>query len=290
MKRMPRTGASFMTGSAALSGLPPLNGFPGEFLLVMAALAGIASPGPTAVALWSLAALAGIAFTAGLAVAAFARLTGMACLGHPRSEAAAKAHESGASLRAPMGLLAALCLASGLASPWVAERLAPALAGLPGGAAAGSAALASVTLPLLGITASALAFCALAALLAAARARLLAGREVTSAVTWDCGYARPAASMQYSASSFARPLVLLFQPVLRLATRLEGVEGFFPRRAALAESAPDVFSERFFKPLAAWVVRRTDAVRAMQSGRLHLYILYILLTLVGLLVWRMRLP
>src|SRR5438067_1498749 len=35
------------------------------------------------------------------------------------------------------------------------------------------------------------------------------------ALTWDCGYARPTARMQYTASSFAQIVVRLFRSVLR---------------------------------------------------------------------------
>ncbi|MFA6292462.1 MAG: proton-conducting transporter membrane subunit, partial [Victivallales bacterium] len=43
MKKMPFTGACFMTGSAAISGLPPFNGFISEFLIFLAAFYGITS-------------------------------------------------------------------------------------------------------------------------------------------------------------------------------------------------------------------------------------------------------
>ena len=40
-KRMPRTSFLFLFGSAAISGLPPLNGFVGEFLIYLAAFKGL---------------------------------------------------------------------------------------------------------------------------------------------------------------------------------------------------------------------------------------------------------
>ena len=39
------------------------------------------------------------------------------------------------------------------------------------------------------------------------------------AVTWDCGYAKPTARMQYTASSFAQPIVNFFKPLLSPAIR-----------------------------------------------------------------------
>ena len=37
------------------------------------------------------------------------------------------------------------------------------------------------------------------------------------AVTWDCGYAHPAPTMQYTASSLAQPVTRVLQPALRTA-------------------------------------------------------------------------
>ena len=46
LKRMPVTGATFLVGAAAISGLPPLNGFVSEFLIYLGALAGLGSRRP----------------------------------------------------------------------------------------------------------------------------------------------------------------------------------------------------------------------------------------------------
>ena len=41
LKRMPVTGATFLIGAAAISGLPPLNGFVSEFLIYLGAVTGL---------------------------------------------------------------------------------------------------------------------------------------------------------------------------------------------------------------------------------------------------------
>ncbi len=46
LRRMPVTGATFLVGAAAISGLPPLNGFVSEFLIYLGAMAGLGRPGP----------------------------------------------------------------------------------------------------------------------------------------------------------------------------------------------------------------------------------------------------
>jgi hypothetical protein len=119
------------------------------------------------------------------------------------------------------------------------------------------------------------------------RRRLLAGRSVEETGTWDCGYARPTARMQYTASSFAQPLTELFGLVLRTRTRLVPPEGLFPRRAALETDTPDAFSELLFRPAFAGIEWVLDQLRVLQQGRIQVYVLYIVLTLIALMVWKL---
>ena len=88
LKRMPWTGATFLVGAAAISGLPPLNGFVSEFLIYLGAFhGGAALSGANAVA--SLFVILALALIGGLALACFAKAFGIIFLGEPRSEHAA---------------------------------------------------------------------------------------------------------------------------------------------------------------------------------------------------------
>jgi hypothetical protein len=111
---------------------------------------------------------------------------------------------------------------------------------------------------------------------------------VGEALTWDCGYARPTPRMQYTASSFARPLTLLFGGFLRTRTTRVAPAGPFPQQAALATETPDVFRDALFSPAFRMVSGALAKLRWLQHGRVQLYVLYILLTLVVLLVWKLR--
>ena len=90
--RLPVTSACFLVGAAAISALPPLNGFVSEWLLFQAVLV---SPGLPEGILRFLAPAVGamMALAAALAAACFVRAYGITFLGRPRSEAARAAHE-----------------------------------------------------------------------------------------------------------------------------------------------------------------------------------------------------
>lgn len=282
LRRMPRTGACVAVGAAAISGLPPLGGFVGEFLLFLAALRATLTP---ALALPGVTALVGVALVAGLAAAAFTKVLGIGFLGHARSAEAASAHESGGGFTRPMTALACACLVAGFAWTWPFARVfAPGdrstAPPLPPGAPITDILAPTWTVPLAGAL-----LVGLIALLAWTRARLLAGRTVRQAVTWDCGYARPDARMQYTGSSYVLPLAGLFQSIVR--TRAEWVppEGLFPRSSRLRTATPALFRTLLYEPAFDRLRAALQRLKWLQHGRLQLYVLYIVVVFVLLIVW-----
>ncbi|MBI4564213.1 MAG: hypothetical protein HY716_05925 [Planctomycetes bacterium] len=288
MKRMPLTGATFLIGAAAISGLPPLNGFVSEFLIYLGAYRGATSAGAP-VAVPSIAAIAGLALIGGLAAACFAKACGVVFLGEPRGAHASGAHEAPRAMGIPMLVLAVACVAIGLLGPLLMRTLAPVLiqvTALPPADVVTS--IDEAARPLRFIAGGAGGFLVLAALLALARAVLLSRRPIHESVTWDCGYARPTPRMQYTSSSFAQPLTDLFGLVLRTKRRASAPRGYFPGEAAFASETPDVWRETLWRRLFAGATWGFSKFAWLQQGRVHLYILYIALTLVALLIWGLR--
>jgi len=287
LKRMPWTGLSFLIGAVAISGLPPLNGFVSEFLIYLGAFRGALSADTTA-AVPLFGVVAGLALIGGLAAACFTKAFGIAFLGEPRSAPAWRAHEPGLAMRLPMLLLAASCVAIGCLAPLVIGMLAPVVervSGLSPETVRG--VVVSATGPLSFVALAALGILLLTALLAGLRQRLLSGRRVEETCTWDCGYARPSPRMQYTASSFTQPLTELFGLVLQSRRALVLPRGLFPRHASLTTETPDVCAQRLYAPVFTAIGRGLSALRWLQHGQVHLYVLYIALTLLVLLVWKL---
>jgi hydrogenase-4 component B len=113
-------------------------------------------------------------------------------------------------------------------------------------------------------------------------------RPTLRTMTWDCGYSAGSVRMQYTASSFAAGLVGLFRWALWAevaAPRL--ARSPFPGPAQLHTRLPDPVLDRLTLPAARWIGRTSTWFRWVQRGRLHSYVLYILLALVvGLLTAR----
>jgi len=298
-KRMPWTAALFLVGALAICGLPPLNGFVSELLVYLGLTDMTVGHGATApIAGVTVPALA---LVGALAVACFVKVFGTGFLGEPRSPEAASAHESAPSMLGTMGVLAAVCAVIGLApiafapaldrvvAAWPSVRPAPPLSD--------AAPLSEVTL-----------FAALLTLLLGlgvwlVRRRVLRRRDArahgTAATTgalgplgtlgtvgtWDCGYAAPRATMQYTGSSFADALVRLFAWVLRPTAHRPAPVGPFPGRTHFGSHVAEPVLERVVMPTLARGERLVQRLHVFQQGRVQSYILYLMVALVVLFLW-----
>jgi hydrogenase-4 component B len=288
LKRMPWTGLTFLIGSIAICGLPPLNGFISEVLIYLSALHGGVSVGgrmPVA----GVVTIGGLALIGGLAVACFTKAFGVVFLGQPRTEQTAEVHEVGWMMTMPMVALAIGCLAVALLAPFLVGVLVPIIvqvSQLP--ISTVDPYFAQGTAPLLPVMVVSAVFLGLVAVIALWRFLLLRRRSVRVAVTWDCGYARPTSHMQYTASSFVQPITRMFRGVLRTRRRYQPPEGTFPATVTVQTHTPDVFAELLFRPMFIAVRKSLDAFRWFQHGNVHLYVMYILITLISLMFWKLR--
>jgi formate hydrogenlyase subunit 3/multisubunit Na+/H+ antiporter MnhD subunit len=280
-RRMPTTASSFLVGSIAICGLPPLNGFVGEWLIYVGAFRAAVSL-PAAGAVSALVLIAVLALIGGLAAACFVATFGTVFLGEPRTKLP-RVNEAGRAMRGAMLVGALLCVAIGL-WPLGALRLVLPAAQLAGGIAP---LATDASAPLLAMSRVAFVLALLIAVLALLRYALLRKREVTQGVTWSCGYAAPSARMQYTASSFAQPLLATFAPIVHVRTQQHGPSGYFPASAHYEEHIADVAGEQLLIPGTRRLVRALSRLRVIQQGRVQLYVIYIVATLVVLLFWQL---
>jgi hydrogenase-4 component B len=269
---MPWTASLFALGAAAISGLPPLNGFVSEWLVYLGLFDAALAHGPAAWVAVPAAILLGV--TGALALACFVKACGVVFLGAPRSAAAAAARESGPAMRGPMLLLAAACVAIGLAPalfwPAVARTVGAWQPAWTGGAApAALAALGWIHV-------------ALAGLAVAAATWLWRRAPVRRAVTWDCGYAAPTARMQYTAGSFAALITEWFAWILRPARHEHRPAEPLPASARYEEHTPETILEHLIVPAGGVVMQISRAARGLQHGRLQAYLLYLLVGVAAL--------
>jgi formate hydrogenlyase subunit 3/multisubunit Na+/H+ antiporter MnhD subunit len=287
-KKMRWTGTAFLIGACAISGLPPLNGFISEFFIYLASFQAVASTRSAATGA-ILGVIGGLALIGALVAATFAKAFGIIFLGERRVADVPEVHESGRRMVVPMLILALACFAAGLFSVAILRAMVPVLQTvMPLSRSVIWANLTTMKELLVNITVGFLGLTAAGIVLFLVRLRLLAGRNVRKALTWDCGFARPTPRMQYSAGSFSEIFTSLACFLIKVRFKFLPPEGFFPRRAALSVESGDAFRESLYRPIFRRIGRRLARLRWIQSGRTQVYVLYIAVTLLALFIWRLR--
>ncbi|MCC7387064.1 MAG: oxidoreductase [Deltaproteobacteria bacterium] len=279
LRRMPWTGSALLLGSVAIAGLPPLNGFTGEWLLYRG-LTQLGVSGPTPSNLAAMGGATALALVGGAAALCFVRLVGIVLLGTARSDAAAHAHESPLAMTGPVWILVLACVAGALAAPALVWAQASVLTEL--GAATGDVAAASRDLAPLSL-ANLLLFVAIG-LVTALITRRSGGAPRTE--TWGCGYAAPTARMQYTGRGFSEFLTMRALPRwLRARAHVRAPEGMFPTEATFTTDVADPLTRAGYEPLLIWTGHHFARLRFLQQGNLHIYLVYVLAAVIGGMAW-----
>ena len=292
IKRMPRTALFFLVGAAAISALPPLNGFVSEWLVFQALLGGAAIP-RSEVAVLMPVAVALLALTSGLAAACFVKAFGITFLGMPRSGEADRAREVPLAMQCGMAVLALACGALGLGAFAMVPALGAVLAGQSGMPPV--AVAFSLRLPLevpgaVGRMSPTFLLLGLVLLLAAVPLALRlfgAARGLRVSDTWGCGRIAQTPRMQYTATAFAEPLrrvfAELYRPTEDLSIDFHPDSRYFVQSIEYRTRILPWFERYLYEPVIAWVKVWAARARAVQSGSVHAYLGYLVGALVALL-------
>lgn len=285
MKRMPWTGRGMLLGATAMAGLPPLNGFISEYLMFISlAETTLETTGGSSLA--ALLALGALAAIGTLAAAAFVRLVGIAVLGSPRSQRADRAHESPVIMLAPVAVLVVLCLGVAIWPRRVISFLLPAVHQLLGGAVGEAPPNIEALVPLSSLGAINLAMLAALATLGAGLMLLTRKSARTEGPTWGCGYSQPTSRMQYTGASFSMLLASRLLPrALQARMSLQPPRGLFPRQAEFSADYADPLQQGLYDPFFRRWAERVRYLRVLQQGKLHVYLVYIMLAVVVALAW-----
>ena len=282
--RMPWVAWLTLVGALALAGLPPLNGFVSEWLLLQAFLFAHQVPETFINMLLPLGA-AVVALAAALAAYVMVKFFGVIFLGQPREATLLHAHDASVLERIGLVWLALGCIVLGLIPTQVvtvlrtvARQLAHVdlpnptapwwlLEPLPGRLASYSglvfllAVTAVVLLTILGV-------------------RLFYHQRVRRAAPWDCGFVRLDPRMQDTAEGFGQPIRHIFEAFFAMQRELPSP---FDRAPHYRVFIADRIWQRLYEPLGSLVQRVADAFSVLQQGRISTYLLYSFVTLVVLL-------
>jgi len=294
--RMPYTAFTFLVGSAAISALPPLNGFVSEWLTFQSILVSPVLPQ------WGLKFLvpavgAILALSAALAAACFVKAFGITFLGRPRSGAAERAREADGFSLSAMLALALGCLLAGIFPGLVIDAIAPVTTSLVNGRMPEQLGVAWLSIIPVTVSRSSynglivFAFIAASAIVAAIAIHRLASHALRRAPAWDCGFPDASPATQYTSGSFAQPIRRVF-----------GTWVFRAREEVVMPAPGDMSPARFevhmrdlvweygYEPIAAVVRFAAERFNYLQflTIRSYLSLVFALLILLLLVqaIWR----
>jgi hydrogenase-4 component B len=285
---LPASAVALGVASLTLAAIPPLGGFVSEWFTFQALLQGFRMPALLSQLLCALAAAA-LALTAGLGLLAFAKFYGFTFLGQMRGRLGTIAEPT----RWPIGVigLTIVLLALGPVAPWEIHLIGSGLEGVLGlnpaatvishplvltpvftGFAVLDPTWLSVTLPAYAI----LAF----AVVRLTRGASVRARPVRREPVWVTGSGAELTAVQYRPSAYSNPMRVILRGPLGFRTAVIDEPGE-PAPQRRVETRVVLAIDRFlYLPAAAVVQWGARYTRAIQSGRLSAYLLYMLIALI----------
>jgi formate hydrogenlyase subunit 3/multisubunit Na+/H+ antiporter MnhD subunit len=283
---MPRVGWLALVGTLAMAGLPPLNGFVSEWLLIQAYLFTPSLPHAIVNMLVPIGAAAFV-LTVALAAYVMVKFYGVVFLGRPREARLEDAHDAGMLECLGLGWLALGCIVLGLAPLAVLGGLDAINRSLIGIELGQQASHWWLLAPLAAQRASysplafaiGLVVCVTFTFLAV---RWLYHGRVRHSDPWDCGFPLQTARMQDTAEGFGQPIRHIFGPFFRIERELPSPFDEMPRYAL---KLGDRWWYWLYLPIARAVQEIARVLGYLQQGRIAQYLFYSFATLLALLVF-----
>ncbi|OGI03153.1 MAG: hypothetical protein A2Y25_08335 [Candidatus Melainabacteria bacterium GWF2_37_15] len=264
VKSMPATSALFLTGSVAITGLPPLNGFISEFLIYLGLLNGLSIKNSSILIVFVIS-IAALALVGTMAMLCFTKAYGVVFLGVPRGQKAALVKNDVTKIMLiPMAVLASLTFIIGLFPQYVVKLLM-----IPVSVFVNTETFIMmdpyITI-LRTVSLSGLGFIMLFGLIYGLRTLMLRNKRVYNHNTWGCGYHAINNRMQYTASSYADLFLSFFKP-------------FF------SVNYGDIFEYYLINPVLKFNKKVIECFYWIQSGNTQQYILYGLIFLIFAIIY-----
>ncbi len=286
--KMPRLALLMLVGSLAIAGLPPLNGFVSEWLLLQAFLF---SPTLQHAYINMLVPIASatVALTAALSGYVMVKFYGVIFLGQPREERLEQAHDAGIWERTGMTWMALCCVFLGVFPVLVILYLDNVTQMLVH-QTLGSNAAQSYWLLLTPIHAERASYGPLILLLCIIVGVALTVRVVKKyyhgrlrrGAPWNCGFPDHTARMQDTAEGFGQPIRQIFEWFVEVVRNVPTPFDLHPHYHA---ETRDRLWDLCYMPIKRLNEKVSTQVGKLQHGRIHAYLLYSFVTLLALLMF-----
>jgi formate hydrogenlyase subunit 3/multisubunit Na+/H+ antiporter MnhD subunit len=287
--RMPKLALLVLVGTLALAGLPPLNGFVSEWLLLQAFLLSPGLPHPYLNMLIPIAAAA-LALAAALAGYVMVKFYGVIFLGQPREEKVVEqAHDVGIWERAGLTWLALGCILLGVFPVFFIlhiDFVTQLLVGHTLGVSAAQTGWMWLT-PIQPERASYSPMVLFVIIIIGVLFTMVVVRKfyhgrLRRGPAWDCGYPEQTARMQDTAEGFGQPIRQIFELFFGITRE---VPSPLDKKPHYHGETRDLLWDWCYLPIARLTETLSALIGKLQHGRIHIYLLYSFVTLLALLAF-----
>ncbi|MBO5990139.1 MAG: hypothetical protein J6R00_00640, partial [Lentisphaeria bacterium] len=280
IRKMPSTGKMFTLSALALSGLPPFNAFLSELVIYVALFAGLTGTNSLPIAIFCSAGIIVLGATGAFALASLVRTAASVFFAEPRDQ---EIFDAATPEKPLMGRAIFITLIPSLIVMICADSVARIIFNTidflficdEDVQTAAISQIVSILKPVCMIN------CLLVGLfmLFYGVSTILKRRHrVLRGPTWDCGYVKPTARMQYTSSALVQSITDFFSPIFGIAGRRRG--------AALAsEPGSDIADRMFWNLIFRITARWSEKIHRFQTGYLHFYILVMVVAIIAMLLW-----
>ncbi|MDP4087846.1 MAG: proton-conducting transporter membrane subunit [Bacillota bacterium] len=273
-KKMKFAASCMLIGTAAISAIPPLNGFASEILILRSFVEGaVAFRSPMLVIFTMLCGML-LAFTGGGVIWSAVKCFGMTFLGEPRSEYAVNTHKIPKSMNVGMGILSVYAVILGVFSPIVINIVSSVASDISGQTSGIQAfgfgyeiTIVSGLIIIIGVVLDMIL-------------RLKSRNKVVETYeTWGCGFDYPKPFMQYSPDGYS-------QPMARFSGNIAGYkkEVNVKDTVYLKQKVHDVIEKNLYSTVIKAVNFLSEKVLKIHYGKIQVYISYIFISLILALV------
>jgi len=286
--KMPWTTACFLINSMAIIALPPASGFASKWMIYQGLFQLATSHAQVVDRSIALIIVGIMSFAGALALACYTKAIGICFLGRSRSDVAGRAGELLKTSMAAQFVAASASLILGVCAPYIVRLFQPVcLIVLPKGADLHSV----VALPLFTTVLLSLIFVG-SVLVLLNKLSLRPRARLKKYITWDCGYGDLPARAEETGASFSESIARIFAPILqyRMITEIQGKDRrHFPEVIKFETVTSPLLEEGLYRPTLKIIQILSRGIAALQTGSIHLYLVYVFITLVVLVSIGIRL-
>lgn len=276
IKKMPKTAMLFLTGSIAIGGIPPLNGFISEFMIYCGILKGINSAGISQITLMIMT-FAGMSIIGGISILTFTKTFSTIFLGNPRQKLKHEPVEVSLLMLLPQYFIIVVMIFIAFFPGYFINLIGTILNvnSFPN-IVFNIVDLQWYLTVMKNISLASVLFLTVIGTVFLIRWMLTRRTIKEYSSTWGCAWLAPNERMQYTGKSFSKSFGKLLNFLLiekKGYTEIERNETF-PDSRKYRSFYLDIFETKIINPVIVLIIRFINLFQFIQNGKIQAYVIY----------------